>query len=120
MHPGPTTKRKRTPDGGPGRGCSATSIGGSILTSTRHPSRPRVGQRLREALVRGGGSFLAGQQAGESASAVATTAGRGRLDLVMQALQVTTPEALAALVVVSANTYRLPLEETATMAVDHL
>jgi hypothetical protein len=30
------------------------SIGRSILTSTRHPSRPRVGQRLRKALVGGG------------------------------------------------------------------
>jgi cell division GTPase FtsZ len=38
----------------------------------------------------------------------------------MQALDVRTPEALAALVVVSADTYRLPLEETATMAVDQL
>jgi hypothetical protein len=120
MHPGPRTKRKRTPDGGPGRGCNAASIGRSILTSTRHPSRPRVGQRLSEALVRGGESSLAGQQAGESAGAVATTAGRGRLDLVMQALEVRMPEALAALVIVSADTYRLPLEETATMAVDQL
>ena len=68
----------------------------------------------------GGASSSAGQQAGESAGAVATTAGRGRLDLVMQALEVRTPEALAALVVVSADTYRLPLEETATMAVDQL
>jgi hypothetical protein len=38
----------------------------------------------------------------------------------MQALEVRTPEALAALVVVSADTYRLPLEETATMADDQL
>jgi hypothetical protein len=38
----------------------------------------------------------------------------------MQALEVRTPEALAALVVVSADTYRLPLKETATMAVDQL
>jgi hypothetical protein len=38
----------------------------------------------------------------------------------MQALEVRTPEALAALVVVSADTYRLPLEETTTMAVDQL
>jgi hypothetical protein len=68
----------------------------------------------------GGASSLAGQQAGESTSAVATTAGQGRLDLVMQALEVRTPEALAALVVVSADTYRLPLEETATIAVDQL
>jgi hypothetical protein len=68
----------------------------------------------------GGASSLAGQQAGESAGAVATTAGRGRLDLVMQVLEVRTREALAALVVVSADTYRLPLEETATMAVDQL
>jgi hypothetical protein len=120
MHPGPTTKRKRPPDGGPERGCSATSIGRSILTSTRHPSRRRVGQRLRETLVGGGASSLAGQQAGESAGTVATTAGQGRLDLVMQALEIITPEALAALVVVSADTYRLPLEETATMAVDQL
>jgi hypothetical protein len=52
--------------------------------------------------------------------AVATTAGRGRLDLVMQALEVRTPEALAALVVVLADTYRLPLEETATMADDQI
>jgi hypothetical protein len=66
----------------------------------------------------GGASSSAGQQAGESAGALATTAGRGRLDLVMQALEVRTPEALAALIVVSANSYRLPLEETATMAVD--
>jgi hypothetical protein len=65
-----------------------------------------------------GTSSLAGQQAGESAGAVATTAGRGRLDLVMQALEGRTPEALAALVVVSAD--RLPLEETAKMAVDQL
>jgi hypothetical protein len=68
----------------------------------------------------GGESSSTGQQAGESAGAVATTVGRGRLDFVMQALQVRTPEALAALVVVSADTYRLPLEETATMAVDQL
>jgi hypothetical protein len=68
----------------------------------------------------GGASSSAGQQAGESAGAVAMTARRGRLDLVMQALEVRTPEALAALVVVSADTYRLPLEETATMAVDQL
>jgi hypothetical protein len=68
----------------------------------------------------GGASSSADQQAGESAGAVATTAGRGRLDLVMQALEVRTPEALAALVVVLADTYRLPLEETATMAVDQL
>jgi hypothetical protein len=51
---------------------------------------------------------------------MAATAGRGRLDLVMQSLEVRTPEALAVLVVVSADTYRLPLEETATMAVDQL
>jgi hypothetical protein len=38
----------------------------------------------------------------------------------MQALKVRTPEALAALVVVLGDTYRLPLEETATMAVDQL
>jgi hypothetical protein len=50
-----------------------------------------------------------GQQAGKSAGAVATTSGRGRLDLVMQALEGRTPEALAALVVVLADTYRLPL-----------
>jgi hypothetical protein len=68
----------------------------------------------------GGASSLAGQHAGESAGAVATTAGRGRLDLVMQALEVRTPEALAALVVVLADTYRLSLEETATMAVNQL
>jgi hypothetical protein len=68
----------------------------------------------------GRASSSAGQQAGKSAGAVATTAGRGRLDLVMQALEVRTPEALAALVVVLADTYRLPLEETATMAVDQL
>jgi hypothetical protein len=67
-----------------------------------------------------GGSSSASQQAGKSAGAVATTAGRGRFDLVMQALQVRTPEALAALVVVLADTYRLPLEETVTMAVDQL
>jgi hypothetical protein len=68
----------------------------------------------------GGASSSAGQQAGKSAGAVATTAGRGRLDLVMQALEVRMPEALAAVVVLSADTYRLPLEETATMAVDQL
>jgi hypothetical protein len=68
----------------------------------------------------GGPSSSAGQHVGKSAGAVATTAGQGRLDLVMQALEVRTPEALAALVVVSADTYRLPLEETATMAVDQL
>jgi hypothetical protein len=38
----------------------------------------------------------------------------------MQALEVRTPEALAALIVLSADTYRLPLEEMATMAVDQL
>jgi hypothetical protein len=39
----------------------------------------------------------------------------------MQALEVRTPvQALTALVVVSADTFRLPLEETATMAVDQL
>jgi hypothetical protein len=38
----------------------------------------------------------------------------------MQALEVRTPEALAALVVLSVDTYRLPLEETATLAIDQL
>jgi hypothetical protein len=38
----------------------------------------------------------------------------------MPALEVRTPEALAALVVVSVDTYRLPLKKTATMAVDQL
>jgi hypothetical protein len=47
----------------------------------------------------GGASSLASQQARESAGAVATTAGRGRLDLIMQALEVRTPQTLAALVV---------------------
>ena len=68
----------------------------------------------------GGASSSTGQQAGGGAGAVATTGGRGRLDLVMKALEVRTAEDLAALVVVSADTYGLPLEETATMAVDQL
>jgi hypothetical protein len=119
MHPGPTTKRKRTPDGGPGRGCSATSIGRLILTSAA-PILSESGAEAEGGASGGGASSSAGQQAGESAGAVATTAGQRRLDLVMQALEVRTPEALAALVVVLADTYRLPLKETATMAVDQL
>jgi hypothetical protein len=66
----------------------------------------------------GGASSLAGQQVGGSAGALATRAGRSRLDLVVKALQVRTAEDLAVLIVVSADTYELPLAETATIAVD--
>src|SRR6476469_1062524 len=84
------------------------------------PISSESGPEVEGGASEGGASSSTGQQAGGGAGAVATTGGRGRLDLVMKALEVRTAEDLAALVVVSADTYGLPLEETATMAVDQL